>query len=138
MKGTEWRDVARNVVLARLWKKSARACQKAAEDGFGRLLSTRAQPVRLAALTLLQASRVKHPRLQPPPQNCCSRFRRPFSFPPPSPPSSKHPILAPWAPFPKWTSFDLPCESWLAVYGTVPSLYQGTQLDAYRPGTQFG
>jgi len=45
---------------------------------------------------------------------CCSRFRNPFSLP--SSLSSESPILAPLALFPEWTSLDLPCGSWLAVY----------------------
>jgi hypothetical protein len=78
-------------------------------DVFG-TPSTTPRPARLAALGLQRAQAEG-----PPVQNRCSRFRNPLSLT--LPPSSKGLILAPRALFPKRTPLDLPCASWLAVYG---------------------
>jgi hypothetical protein len=50
--------------------------------------------------------------LEPPQPDRGSRFRHT----PPSPPLPSRPILRPQALSPKWTSLDLLCGSWLAVY----------------------
>jgi hypothetical protein len=50
-----------------------------------------------------------------PPRYRGSRFRH-TPRPLPSPPLPSRPILAPQALFPKWTSLDLLCGPWLAVY----------------------